>query len=403
MNLRGRELLAAMEMRYGDIEGVVVRLRGRSNPMRKSSISIVMIVLVVLAFPLTALAVVTIMWLDTSGSMNKDGRFESARDVLVGEINEARPGDVLYIGHFDRDDHIDGRLAVDESGSKEDKGKLITKVRSLAPKGQWTNLDQPLKASKAIMLDERTVGKIIILSDGLSDPSPDHQPVDLAKIAEIVPQSWGWSIYLIGLSQDIEGLFQAKSTESEVIVSKQYPQLRAIPIGEFSHEKIEGAVDSARKDAKETAANEDLSSQQLERKPIPAPWPLLLGAAALAFVSLPLLAVHKIRTKQKLPLVFEIGDMDGGSKELQVSLDEGRKKSVGPKGEIAVESGNIELPPVLFSIHWKKSTLWLLPQESITVNGKLANDRVAVGIGDLIKVRDKVSILIKEGGNHVAE
>lgn len=371
--------------------------------MRKSSISIVMIVLVVLAFPLAALAAVTIMWLDTSGSMNKDGRFESARDVLVGEINEARPGDVLYIGHFDRDDYIDGRLAVDESGSKEDKGKLITKVRSLAPKGQWTNLDQPLKASKAIMLDERTVGKIIILSDGLSDPSPDHQPVDLAKIAEIVPQSLGWSIYLIGLSQDIQGLFQAKSTESEVIVSKQYPQLRAIPIGEFSHEKIEGAVDSARKDAKETAANEDLPSQQLERKPIPAPWPLLLGAAALAFVSLPLLVVHKIRTKQKLPLVFEIGDMDGGSKELQVSLDEGRKKSVGPKGEIAVESGNIELPPVLFSIHWKKGTLWLLPQESITVNGTLANDRVAVGIGDLIKVRDKVSILIKEGGRDVAE
>jgi len=59
--------------------------------MTKCSISLLLVFMVTLSFPLSALADVTLMWVDTSGSMNKNGRFESARDVLIihNDINNA--------------------------------------------------------------------------------------------------------------------------------------------------------------------------------------------------------------------------------------------------------------------------------------------------------------------------
>lgn len=366
--------------------------------MSRKRYKVLLTIIAFLSLIQSAFADVTCLWLDTSGSMNKEGRFDSAREVLIREIQEAKPGDVLLIGSFDSNDYLIGRLAVDESGSNEEKEEIINKVRSLSASGQWTNLDEPLQASKAILLEERAQGKrrIIILSDGLSDPSPDHQPVDLAKIAEILPQSLGWSLYLIGLSEDIEGLFQTTTQESQITVNPLYPHVKGIPLKEFNHEKIEEAVDVAKNDAPEPSTT---PPQQTEPKPIAAPWPLLLGAFALAAVSIPLLLIHKGRKKQKLGLTLEIRSMDEESKELQVALEDGKKKTAGPKGEIQIESRALELPPVIFSIQWQKGTLWLLPQDSITVNGKLANDKIAIGVGDLIKVRDKVSILIKEGGD----
>lgn len=246
--------------------------------MIKGTISLVLVVLVTFSFPFAAFAEIRLFWLDTSGSMNKGGRFESAQDVLIREIGEGKPGDVLYIGNFDTNDYLIRRLAVDESGSKEEKEKLINKVRSLRAKGQWTNLDEPLQASKAILLEERTPGnrKIVILSDGLSDPSPDHEVVDLAKIAEIVPQSLGWSLYLIGLSEDIQWLFQAKSSESQLTVNQQYPHVKGIGLKDFTHEKIENAIETVKKDSMKVVADREPPSQQVAPKPKPAPWPLIL-------------------------------------------------------------------------------------------------------------------------------
>lgn len=369
--------------------------------MVKTVINLSVVILVALSVPFPVLADVTLMWLDTSGSMNKEGRFESAKDVLIREIENAKPGDVLYVGHFDTNDYLIGRIAVDESGSREEKEKIINSVRSLSPKGQWTNLDEPLQASKAILLEERAAGnrRIVILSDGLSDPSPDHQAVDLAKIAEIVPQRLGWSLYLIGLSQDIEGLFQTKISESQLTVNPEYPHVKGIPLAEFSHEKIEDAVEAVKKDSLEPAESKEAASLQTEPEPNPIPWPLILGALALAAVSISLLLVQRTKHREKLGLVLEIRDGVGESKEVHVSIEKGKKKTAGPNGEIQIKAIDMELPPVVFSILWQKGSLWLQPQDSITVNGKLASDKVVVGIGDLIKVRDKVSILIKEGGD----
>ncbi len=371
--------------------------------MQRNKHKVLLIIIAFLSFIQSALADVTCLWLDTSASMNKEGRFESARDVFIREIEDAKPGDILYIMHFDTNDFNLGRLAVDEYGSTAEKEKLIEQVKGLSARGQWTNIDEALQASKAILLEERSPGgrRIIILSDGLSDPTSDHQPVDLAKIAEIIPQDLGWSLYLIGLSEDIEGLFQTTTQESQITVNPSYPHVKGIPLKEFNHEKIGEAVDVAKNDAPEPITT---PPQQTEPKPIPAPWPLLLGALVLAAMSIPLLVIHKSKNRQKLGLILEIRDSVGESKEILLSIEEGKKKTAGPKGEIQIESLEMELPPVIFSILWQKGALWLLPQDSITVNGKLTKDRIAISMGDLIKVREKVSILIKEGGdNNVTE
>lgn len=370
--------------------------------MTKRSIFL-LVILVALSLPFVAVAGVTLMWVDTSGSMSKNGRFKSARDVLIREIEEAKPGDVLYTGHFDTNDYLIGRLAVDESGSKEEKERIINKVRTLSAKGLWTNLDEPLQGSKAILLEERSPGKrtIIILSDGLSDPSPDHQPVDLAKIAEMVPQDLGWSVYLIGLSEDIEGLFQTKSDESEITSSPQYPHVKGIPLHEFTHDKIEDAVEIAKTDTSEVShEGKDTQSRQPEPKQSPVVWPWLLGAFALTAISVPLLLVHRNKNKPRLSLILGIRVNDEEEKELSVYLEEGARKTAGPRGDIQVDSQDMELPHIIFTLLFKKGSLWLVPQDSVSVNRKLANGKIAISPGDLIKVRDKITILIKEGGDN---
>jgi hypothetical protein len=345
------------------------------------------------------------MWVDTSGSMNKEGRFDSARDVLIREIGEAKPGDVLYIGHFDTNDYLIGRLVVDESGSKEDKEKIISTVKSLSAKGHWTNLDEPLQASKAMLLEERASGsrRIVILSDGLSDPSPDHQSVDLSTIAEIVPQALGWSVYLIGLSEDIEGLFQTKSDESQITVNSQYPHLKGIPLQEFTHDKIEDAVEIAKTDTSDASPeSKETQSQQPESKQSPVVWPWLVGAFALTAISVPLLLVYRNKNKPRVSFILGIRVDDEEEKELSVYLEEGTRKTVGPKGDIQVDSQDMELPHIVFTLLLQKGSLWLAPQDSISVNSKTVINKIPVSIGDQIKVRDKLLILIKEGGENNA-
>jgi hypothetical protein len=149
---------------------------GRRMPMRWRNLRVLVAVAAALLQPVAAVADVLVFCLDTSGSMQKQGRFDAAKSVLTQQIREARPGDVVYVIAFDSNDYPIGRLDVGEDGSPEAKEQLIAKLQGLKAKGRYTNLDEPLQAAKAFLLEERAPGarKILILSDGLSDPSPDH-------------------------------------------------------------------------------------------------------------------------------------------------------------------------------------------------------------------------------------
>src|SRR5262249_22703101 len=169
-------------------------IHGDSHMSVKPLIPIVLAVLLALS-PAVVAADVLVFCLDTSGSMQKQGRFDAAKSVLARHIRDARPGDVVYVIAFDSNDYPLGRLEVGEDGSPEAKGQLIANMQRLKARGPYTNLDQPLKAAKALLLEERAPGarKIVILSDGVSDPSPDHVKVDLTGIGQMIPQTLGWA------------------------------------------------------------------------------------------------------------------------------------------------------------------------------------------------------------------
>lgn len=392
----------------------------------KPFIPVMLAVLLALS-PAVVTADVLVFCLDTSGSMQKQGRFDAARSVLARHIRDARPGDVVYVIAFDSNDYPLGRLEVGEDGSPEAKEQLIATLRRLKARGRYTNLDQPLKAAKALLLEERAPGarKIVILSDGVSDPSPDHVKVDLTGIGQMIPQTLGWAVYIVGLPDDIAGLFQTSAPETGLVLAPEEPHIKGIALARFSRAKLEEAV---------TTAKTDVLPPVVAPLPAPAPpavpettpapppveastpppveassppsavaprsaWPLLgglLSALLLAVLGVVPLVRRRPERTPRAAFVLDVQEATGEAKRVPLVLGEGQRKTLGPRGDIPLE-GHPELPAVVGVLHWSKGRLWLTPQDTMTVNGRSVTSRTPVGPGDQLKVRDSVRIMIDEG------
>ncbi|MCI0441409.1 MAG: VWA domain-containing protein, partial [Chloroflexi bacterium] len=100
------------------------------------------VLLAALLSPAVVAADVLVFCLDTSGSMQKQGRFEAAKSVLAQQIRDAQPGDVIYVIAFDSNDYPIGRLDVGEDGSPEAKEQLLAKIQGLKAKGRYLYLDR---------------------------------------------------------------------------------------------------------------------------------------------------------------------------------------------------------------------------------------------------------------------
>ena len=347
------------------------------------SFSLLSIILVIFSSYGITQADVLVYALDTSGSMKNHG-FEDAKQALIKQIKQAVPGDVIYTISFDTNDHLLGRVAVGENGNLEDKKALIEKVIKLKAKGLHTNLDEPLQAAKALLLEERSPGdrKIVILSDGLSDPGPGHEIVNLETIAQIIPQHLGWNVYLVGLPADLTGLFQQDLTGKEFVVKTQNPHIKGIPLREFSREKIEEAVEIVKKDKESPARG---------NAPI---WLWLVGTVLLVIGSVVYLLSDKKR--KYINLVLEVTGEDSKVSHSLV-IKEGERKTVGSKGDVLLELKDI--PPVVFILQLKKGLLWLTPLDAITLNGRPVTQKTPINIGDLLSVREAIQIIINEGGD----
>lgn len=380
------------------------------------------VLLAALLSPAVVAADVLVLCLDISGSMNKDRKFEAAKGALIQQVKEAPPGDVVYVIAFDSNDYTLGRVDVGEDGSPEAKEQLIAKIRGLKARGRYTNLDQPLKAAKALLLEERAPGarKIVILTDGVSDPSPDHSKVDLTGIGQMIPQTLGWAVYIVGLPDDIAGLFQTQSPETGLVVAPEEPHIKGIALARFSRAKLEEAVAVAKTDTlppvgpplpalappvgpETTPAPlpvEDSPPSPCCVPPSPRPaWPLLGGLlSALLLAGLGVVPLVRRRPERSLRAVFvlEVQEETGEAKRVPLVLREGEKKTLGPRGDIPLV-GHPELPAVVGALHWSKGRLWLTPQDTMTVNGRSVTSRTSVGPGDQLKVRDSVRIMIDEG------
>lgn len=380
------------------------------------------IALVVLAFFLggavNAGAEVTVFFLDTSGSMRGHG-FEEAKEALIHRVEAAEPGDVLYVGRFDVSEALVGRLAVAEHGSEQEKQALIDRIEDLEANGEWTNLDLPVKAGKALLLEERAPGtrRIVILSDGLSDPAPGFEPVDLATMAEILPQRLGVSLYLIGLPGDIAGLFQVDTGRSPIVHSPDEPHIKGIPVAAFTSAGIQQGLDISQADPVEQPLTPEPSSGSTANLDwlhgfagavvsallVPgdfAPEVPFLPLAALAAVVAGIVGTlvwmrHRPRLVRRLALeVRETGQAQAHMVEIR--LQDGDSTTVGPRGDVVV--GSKDPTPVFFTIRFRKGRLLLIPQDRVTVNGDPVDTATSVTPGDAINVRDMVHIILDEGG-----
>lgn len=400
------------------------------------------VLLAALLSPAVVAADVLVFCLDTSGSMQKQGRFEAAKSVLAQQIREAQPGEVIYVIAFDSNDYPIGRLDVGEDGSPEAKEQLIAKIQGLKAKGRYTNLDEPLQAAKAFLLEERAPGarKILILSDGLSDPSPDHSKLDLKGIAEMIPQTLAWAVYLVGLPDDIAGLFQTPPPETGLVLAPEEPHIKGIALERFSRAKLEEAVTTAKNDVPSLPAPAppavpepvpaspvpvtDLAAVLAQASaavpetapslppsggippdlccapPPPRPaWPLLgglLSALLLVVLGVAPLVRRRPESKPRASFVLEVQEETRDARRVPLVLGEDEQKTLGPRGDIALLHSP-ELPAVVGTLRWSKEQLWLTPQDTLTVNGRLITTKTPVGPGDRLKVRENVHVIIDEG------
>lgn len=367
-------------------------------------------------FPVKAMGNVAVFCLDTSGSMKHHG-FEAAKNVLIEHINATKPGEVIYVIAFHTNDYLLGRLAVGENSNK-DREALIDRVKELKADGKYTNIDEPLQAAKALLLEERAPGKrrIVVLSDGISDPSPDHEKVDLKTIAEIIPQALGWSVYVVGLPDDIAGLFQTQQLTG-MVADSETPHVKGIPLEKFSYEDIKEAVEAVKEDDMasssttppqdkdtplEKSSHEDLKDaagtvtkdNMALSHSVPI-WPLFLVAGVIFFATG--CFYFSSRKTSALNLVLEINYLQTGETVTQpIIIHEKEIKSVGPQGNIIIQAEGI--PPVVFSLMLKKEILWLTPLDSVRLNGTVITERAPVGLGDVITLRQLLKLTIIEDG-----
>ena len=333
--------------------------------------------------------------------------------MLARHIRDARPGDVVYVIAFDSNDYPLGRLEVGEDGSPDAKEQLIVNMQRLKARGRYTNLDQPLKAAKALLLEERAPGarKIVILSDGVSDPSPDHVKVDLTGIGQMIPQTLGWAVYIVGLPDDIAGLFQTSAPETGLVLAPEEPHIKGIALARFSRAKLEEAVSTAKTDPppvvppppavpETTPAPPPVKASSPPLAVAPrSPWPLLgglLSALLLAVLGVTPLVRRRPERTPRAAFVLDVQEATGEAKRVPLVLGKGERKTLGPRGDIPLD-GHPELPAVVGALHWSKGRLWLTPQDTMTVNGRSVTSRTPVGPGDQLKVRDSVRIMIDEG------
>jgi hypothetical protein len=151
--------------------------------------------------------------LDVSGSMRP--YFREAQEALLELLGSLRPCDRFHVIPFS-ETKLEGlaRELTTESRASV-LAEAETFVRGLRPGGRkgdayghYTNLDEGVDAAMLALLreDDGRKGMIVMISDGLSDPDPQHRPVDLAELGRRIPRG-AFNLYLVDLlGRGIPGL-----------------------------------------------------------------------------------------------------------------------------------------------------------------------------------------------------
>jgi len=375
---------------------------------RSCLIRFIFIIIIFLVCNMEIFSETIVICLDTSGSMRIDGRIEAAKKAVIKEIQKLKSGDKIWIVTFDTYARLLGKLDEGENPMfKETKEMLIQKISEIRAFGPWTHLEQAVMKAKTILVDRREIAgaKILIFSDGISDPDPSSgvPPIDLEEIATLLPQKLGINVYLISFKEDIAGFFKTEATDSGVVINPNAPHIIGLPVDSYTSEKIENAIKETRKENSKAAFILKKKEKDLKKKnKMPKKeenldsndlYVGLIGISILVLFALFAFFIQKRRKEiYSFILETEIGDE---RQKIEVDLPEGKKKSVGSAGDIQLEPLE-DLPSILFSLQRKKGQTWLIPQDAIFLNGLEITNMSQVNSGDIIVVRDKLIFRISE-------
>lgn len=369
------------------------------------------IIIFLFTFNSTTFAESKVICLDSSGSMRINERIEAAKEAVIKEIERAKPGDKIWVVTFDTYARLLGKLEVGEGQEVEVvKQEIIKKISEIEALGPWTHLEQAVMKGKSLLLDEREFkgAKILIFSDGLSDPDPKSgvPPVNLEEMTNLVSKDLRIKVYLISFAEDIAGFFGSPIQSSGIVSTTSAPYIIGVPISSFSKKELRDAIKEIRKtDSKEVIVPKTKERSKAKKNKMPKKDRKLssnilnaglLGIGILAFFSLFAFFTQK-KKKEMCSFILET-EIEDEKQEFEVDLPEGKKKSVGSAGDIQVP--NLEdLPPVLFSIQRKKGHTLIIPQDTIYLNGLQLTGISSINPGDVISVRDKLMFRISERGD----
>lgn len=253
--------------------------------------------------PIYLSADITMLALDTSGSMKTHG-FEEAKAAILKTLEDIE-GPVLIVG-FDVNDYEIWRGTISDNNRHSSIKSISQKLNLLSPSGQYTHIEEAIDCGKVFLLSTEGNGprKLIIFSDGINQRGRDvdryHKPVNLSQVAEsIVPQSLGFSVYFIGLSSDLETFFNAKEDSSGFIANTQYPHVKGVPLKDYNPSSVEYAFTKAVDDTTVQVVSVPIDSAQSKEYVSSSSWKIAIMIFLIFLISLIILTAIKHRKRRR--------------------------------------------------------------------------------------------------------
>jgi hypothetical protein len=131
--------------------------------------------------------------IDTSGSMVRD--FSTVKQSILADLRHIGRFEVSYIVPFASNEGAYRRVT-----SRSSFSSVESYMSGLSAKGQYTNFEEGLDSAAILLTKERSRGqrRIILITDGISDPDSNHRMVSMEELSERLPRKM--RLYIVDLS-----------------------------------------------------------------------------------------------------------------------------------------------------------------------------------------------------------